>query len=312
MPRGPRVDVLDGLYHLIGRGVERRPIFRTDRDREDFLRRVATVVEEEDLRLFAFVLMGNHFHLVVRREGASLGHCMKRVLTGYGVGFNLRHQRAGHLFANRYKSVLCEEDVYLLQLVRYVHLNPVRVGIVSNASAYPWSSHLHYLRGRGVPPWLDADTVLEMVGGRRAYRHFLADGITEGERPDLCGKGGLGSDRPDTASASRLWLGGQILGGERFARRALKGRHQQELERERRREAVADLPSLAAEVARRFGLEADVLRGGTRDARASAARRELVRRAVLEGNVRPVEVSRYLNIRPASITGHLRALRRPN
>jgi putative transposase len=74
MPRGPRVDVLDGLYHLIGRGVERRPIFRTDRDREDFLRRVATVVEEEDLRLFAFVLMGNHFHLVVRREGASLGH----------------------------------------------------------------------------------------------------------------------------------------------------------------------------------------------------------------------------------------------
>jgi REP element-mobilizing transposase RayT len=95
MPRGPRVDVFDGPYHLTARRVERRPIFRTDRDRQGFLRRMATVVEEEDLRLFAFVLMGNHFHLVVRREGASIGHCMKRVLTGYGVGFNLRHQRAG-------------------------------------------------------------------------------------------------------------------------------------------------------------------------------------------------------------------------
>ena len=146
--------------------------------------------------------------------------------------------------------------------------------------------------------------------GRWAYRRFLTEESTQGGRPDLCGKGSLGSDLPDAASASRLWLGGQILGGERFARRALKGRRQQELEREMRRDAVADLPSLAADVARRFGLEADGLRGSTRDARVSAARLELVRRAVIAGNVRPVGVSRYLNIRPASITGHLRALRR--
>ena len=90
MPRSPRVDVPHGLYHVIGRGVERRPVFRTDRDRDDFLGRIAIVAAEEDLRLFAFVLMGNHFHLVVRREGSPLGHCMKRLLTGYSVAFNLR------------------------------------------------------------------------------------------------------------------------------------------------------------------------------------------------------------------------------
>jgi putative transposase len=88
MARGPRVDIPNAVYHVIGRGVERRAVFRTDRDREDFLGRLATVVEEENLRLFAFVLMGTHFHLIVRREGAPLGHCMKRLLTGYGLAFN--------------------------------------------------------------------------------------------------------------------------------------------------------------------------------------------------------------------------------
>ena len=295
---------------MIGRGVERRAIFRTDRDREDFLARLATVVEEEDLRLFAFVLMGNHFHLVVRRDGSPLGHAMNRVLAGYGVAFNLRHRRSGHLFENRYKAVLCQEDAYLLQLVRYVHLNPVRAKMVGDPGAYLWSSHLYYLRRKEAPSWLDVETVLEMLGSRSAYRRFIADGMTEGERSDLCGRGGRGRPAAEPVKERRLWLGGQILGSERFARRALKGTRKEELGREMQRDAAAtDLPSLAADVARRFEMEVAVLRGRGRDATTSAARRELVRRAVVKGRMRPAEVARYLDVRPSSITGHLRALR---
>ena len=257
---------------MIGRGVERRPIFRTDRDREDFLARLATVVEEEDLRLFAFVLMGNHFHLVVRRDGSPLGHVMKRVLAGYGVAFNLRHRRSGHLFENRYKAVLCQEDAYLLQLVRYVHLNPVRAKMVSDPGAYLWSSHLYYLRRKEAPPWLDVETVLGMLGSRSAYRRFIADGMTEGERSDLCGRGGRGRPAAEPVKERRLWLGGQILGSERFARRALKGTRKEELGREMQRDAAAtDLPSLAADVARRFEMDVAVLRG--RGARCKHQRR---------------------------------------
>jgi putative transposase len=310
MPRGPRVDVPGGLYHVIGRGVERRPIFRTDGDREDFLARLATVVDEEALRLFAFVLMGNHFHLVVRRKASSLGHAMKRVLTGYGVSFNLRHRRAGHLFENRYKAVLCQEDAYLVQLVRYVHLNPVRAKMVGDPHAYPWSSHRYYLRPRGAPSWIDVGTVLEMLGGRASYRRFIADGMTEGQRSDLCGKGGRGELGAEVEGERRVWLGGQILGSERFVRGTLKTTRKEELKREMQKDvAVANLPSLVAEVARRFGMEVAALRGGGRDAATSSARRELVRRAVLGAGVKPADVARYLNLRPASVTGHLRALR---
>src|SRR5450756_354991 len=126
MPRGPRLDVADALYHVIGRGVERRPIFRTEPDRIDFLRRLQRLAGEEDVSVFAYVLMDNHFHLVLRRGRTTLAQFMRRLLTGYSVSFNRRHRRSGHLFQDRYHAVLCGGDAYLLVLVRYVHLNPVR------------------------------------------------------------------------------------------------------------------------------------------------------------------------------------------
>ena len=255
MPRGPRVDVPGGLYHVIGRGVERRPIFRTDGDRQDFLARLATVAEEEDLRLFAFVLMGNHFHLVVRREGSSLGHAMKRVLTGYGVSFNLRHRRTGHLFENRYKAVLCQEDAYLVQLVRYVHLNPVRAKMVGDPGDYPWSSHRYYLRPRGAPA---VDRRRDRAGDARRSFRLPAFHCRRNDRRSAVGplraarRAGPGAE---AVREGRVWLGGQILGSERFARGMLKTTRQEELKREIQKDAaVADLPSLAADVARRFGM----------------------------------------------------------
>ncbi len=108
MPRGPRIDVEGALYHVIARGVERRPIFRCERDREDFVQRVARLAGAADITVFAYVLLDNHFHLVVRRGQQPLGQFMRRLLTGYSTAFNRRHRRAGHLFQNRYQAVLCD------------------------------------------------------------------------------------------------------------------------------------------------------------------------------------------------------------
>lgn len=303
MPRSARLDVADALYHVIARGVERRPIVRDDADRGDFVRRLGVLVGREGVRLFAFALMDNHVHLVVRRGPQPLGRLLQRLLTGYAGRFNRRHGRVGHLFQNRYKSVLCESDRYLLQLVRYVHLNPVRAGIVSDPERYQWTSHVSYLRRRP-PEWLDTDVVLMLLGGRSAYRRFVADGIAEGRRADLNGEA---HTQPDTDR--QRWLGGQLLGCEAFA---------VEIGRAARRPGgdddpgsmppPVDLSAIASEVAHRFGLAPDALRSPARGQRLSAARRAFVRAAVVDAGARRVDAGRYLRISKSAVSCHLRAI----
>jgi len=144
MPRGPRLDAPGTMHHVIVRGIERGHIFRSDGDREDFLARLGRVVEEGQATCFAWVLIPNHVHILLRTGEAPLARMMRRLLTGYAVSFNLRHQRSGHLFQNRYKSIVCEEDAYLLELIRYIHLNCIRGGLVKDMHAldrYRWSGH---------------------------------------------------------------------------------------------------------------------------------------------------------------------------
>jgi putative transposase len=132
MPRQARLDAPGVLQHIMARGIERREIFKDDTDRKSFLGRFATILEETQSQCYAWALIPNHFHLLLRTGPTSLRQVMRRLMTGYAVTFNLRHRRAGHLFQNRYKSVVCEEDPYLLELIRYIHLNPLRAGLVSD------------------------------------------------------------------------------------------------------------------------------------------------------------------------------------
>ncbi len=129
MPRQPRLDAPGALHHVMGRGIERTNIFRINRDQDDFLNRLANLCTEGNLIVYAWCLLSNHFHLLVRTGRQSISRSMKKLLTGYVVNFNLRHKRTGHLFQNRYKSIICEEDTYLLELTRYIHLNPLRAGV---------------------------------------------------------------------------------------------------------------------------------------------------------------------------------------
>ncbi len=143
MPRGPRLDAPGALHHVMVRGIERRPLFHDDTDRADFVARLAEVVRRTGLILLAWALLPNHLHLLVRTPPAPSGRpyrpvlpaAMRRLLTGYAGAFNRRHKRVGHLVQNRYRSTLVEEDSYLLELVRYLHLNPLRAGVVSDLAA---------------------------------------------------------------------------------------------------------------------------------------------------------------------------------
>ena len=144
MARQPRLDAPGALHHIIGRGIERTNIFRTDQDRDDFLNRLANQCLEKNIVVYAWSLLSNHFHLLVRTGRYPLSEVMKKLLTGYVVNFNLRHKRTGHLFQNRYKSIICEDDPYLLELTRYIHLNPLRAGLVGSLKElgyYRWSGH---------------------------------------------------------------------------------------------------------------------------------------------------------------------------
>ena len=194
MPRQARLDAPGTLHHVMGRGIEKATIFRGEEDRVDFLNRVVLLCQEETWKVYAFALMANHFHLLIRTGRQSLSYSMRKLLTGYVVNFNRRHKRYGHLFQNRYKSIICEEDPYLLKLTRYIHLNPLRAGVVrrmGELKRYAWTGHSAVV-GRVERKWQEVETVLAYFGMRRkkaviGYEQFVREGIQRGRRPELVG-----------------------------------------------------------------------------------------------------------------------------
>ena len=162
MPRQRRLDVAGVIHHVIVRGLERRVLFQDDADRNEFLRRLEKALAETKCICYAWSLIPNHFHLLIRTGTEPLSALMRKVLTGYAVYFNKRHRRHGYLYQNRYKSILCQEDAYFLELVRYIHLNPVRSRLVKGIGGldrYRWSGH-SALVGRYKRPWQQTGEVL--------------------------------------------------------------------------------------------------------------------------------------------------------
>ena len=129
MPRQSRIDAPGAFHHVIIRGIERTAIFRDDKDRDSFLDRFGGILLETSTPCYAWSLLSNHAHFLLRTGNISIARLMRKLLTGYAVTFNRRHHRHGHLFQNRYKSILCDEDAYLHELVRYIHLNPLGPGL---------------------------------------------------------------------------------------------------------------------------------------------------------------------------------------
>lgn len=228
MPRVARLDTPGLLQHVIVRGVERREIFSDDRDRGRFLVRLSSLLGETETSCYAWALIPNHFHLLLMPVRFQLAVLMRRLLTGYAVTFNLIHGRAGHLFQNRYKSIVCDKENYLLELVRYIHLNPIRAGLVKTVEEldrYPWSGH-SVLMGFGRLEGQVVDEILEHFGrtlrrARRNYRDFVSDGLAMGQRGDLVGVGGRGKQGATRETEEDVQVDSRILGNREFADRVL-------------------------------------------------------------------------------------------
>jgi putative transposase len=166
MPRSARLDAPGVLHHVITRGIERRNIFRDDKDRENLLERIEILLPETKTACYAWALIPNHAHFLFRSGEVGLSTLMRRLLTGYAVSFNRRHNRHGQLFQNRYKSIICQEDAYLKELVRYIHLNPLRGKIVTDVSElnkYQYCGH-SVLMGKKNREWQDVEYVLSYFG----------------------------------------------------------------------------------------------------------------------------------------------------
>ena len=184
MARKARAEVEGGLYHVITRGNNRRQIFNSTADYEKFLSLLAVQKAKLTFFLYAYCLMTNHVHLLLERQASAVGRVMHRLLTGYAQYYNRRYRRVGHLLQGRHKAILCQSERYLAELVRYIHLNPVRAGMVTRPEDYEYSSHRAYL---GMEPAgiVDVDPVLRHFGAskevaRARYRKFVAAGIKQG------------------------------------------------------------------------------------------------------------------------------------
>lgn len=234
MPRTARLDTPGTLHHIMVRGIEKRSIFEDDTDRMKFLDRLGALSEKTYTCLYAWVLIPNHIHMLIRSGPEGLPNFMRRLLTGYAITFNKRHKRSGHLFQNRYKSIVCEEDPYFLELVRYIHLNPIRAYIVSTTKEldrYQWSGH-QALIGKPSSPWQNSAYVLSCFGksetiARKAYRKFIGQGFDQGHRDDLTGGGlfrSLGGKHEvmqHRASREKVFTDQRVLGTGEFVRNLL-------------------------------------------------------------------------------------------
>ena len=183
MARRPRVLAPQVLYHVIARGNHRQVTFRTPADYQAYLERLGRYLQQCRARVWAYCLMPNHVHLLVETGELPLSALMQRLQQSYTQYFNRTHRKVGHLFQGRYHAIVCEKDQYLLALIRYIHLNPVRAQLVTRPEAYSYSGHAAYLKDHATAV-LDPAPGLAAFGGARAYRQFVREGMGEGHQPD--------------------------------------------------------------------------------------------------------------------------------
>ena len=315
MPRQARLDAPGTLQHVMIRGIDGLEIFRDDQDREDFLLRIGQLVESTGTRILAWALMDNHVHLLLFSGHQGISKFMGRLLTGYALRYNRKYHRSGHLFQNRYKSIVCEEEPHLLELIRYIHLNPLRASVVNSMEEldrYCWSGHA-VLIGRSKNGWQETEYVLGQFSGERgrairAYRRFMAEGKEQGRRDDLVGGGGLIRSLGGWSQVLSLRGRGErvayderILGGGDFVARVLR-----EADKEVRRQLrVGEREGLVAQAISRIcedsGVREEEVRSGGRRRRVSRTRAEISYYLSHELGVPAAEIARHLGVCTSAI-----------
>ena len=284
MPRKARIDAPGAVHHIIIRGIEKRQIFRNDADRADLLQRFGRLLPETQTDCFAWALIPNHAHFLLRTGVISIAALMRRVLTGYAVSFNKKYRRRGKLFQSRYKSILCQEDLYLKELVRYIHLNPLRARLAEDLSAldrYPWCGH-SVLMNKVARKWQNTEYVLTLFGknrsrARRQYRGYVENGIALGKRPELTGGGlirslgGWGQAKALRKTGTRLKSDERILGESGFVEQVLSAANERMDRRYQLKARGFTFEMLVEKVAQWLKVETEeVLRAGKQPIRVKA------------------------------------------
>ena len=304
MPRTARLDIPGLLQHVIVRGIERRDIFHDDEDRFLFLERFTSLLIVTETRCYAWSLLSNHLHLLLKPTLVPLSHFMRRLLTGYAVVFNRKHSRSGHLFQNRYKSIVCEEESYLLELVRYIHLNPLRAGLVTDQpelDRFPWSGHAVLMGNRT----MDSQQVIEILErfgknksrARRNYHQFIADGIPAGRRRDLVG-GGLRRSQEGKESTDEFeCFDERVLGSGAFVESLIR----EEDLRNKIGKAVS-IPELIARVSKVMEVEPEKVIHPSKTRRLAEARGYICYLGVRKLGYMGTEVGKELHLGPTGVS----------
>jgi REP-associated tyrosine transposase len=315
MPRKARIDAPGALQHVIFRGIEKKAIFRDDTDYENFLERLSNTLIETRTPCYAWALMPNHVHLLMKTGVQPISHVMRRLLTGYAVQFNRRHRRAGHLFQNRYKSFLCEEERYFQELVRYIHLNPIRANIVYNLdllSKYPYCGHSSAM-GKIDREWHDTEYVLRWFGtrvslARKAYSTFVKKGIPMGKRPELVGGGLIRSvggwtvlkEYRDTGRS--VASDERILGSSDFVQSTLRQVKESMEKRASAKAARVDFEQVKHCVADLVSVSSEIITSASRKRRVALARSLISWFAVERLQMSAVEVARRIQLSPSAVS----------
>ena len=286
MPRLARLDAPGVLHHVMIRGIERRKIFRNNKDRDDLLERLSVLLPETNTSCYAWALVSNHAHFLFRSGDTGIATLMRRLLTGYVIGFNRRHKRHGQLFQNRYKSIVCQEDTYFLELIRYIHLNPLRTKLVSDLNElnrYPYGGH-SVLLGKRKYKWQDSKYVLAYFNrntsyARKKYQEFVRAGAGQGRRPELTGGGLIRSlggwaevKQSHLSRGERIKSDERILGDSDFTLQVLSESKESFERRYRLKSLGYDVERIEKKVVELFSIEAKDLYSGSRKKPVSQAR----------------------------------------
>ncbi|MBC8394346.1 MAG: transposase [Deltaproteobacteria bacterium] len=310
MPRLARLDAPGVLHHVIIRGVEHRRIFRDSKDRNDFLLRFGELIPKTGTTCYAWALMSNHAHFLLRTGDAPLATFMRRLLTGYVGRFNRRHKRIGPLFQNRFKSIVCQEDVYLKELVRYIHLNPLRAKIVPDLTrldTYRYCGHSGIL-GKRKNDWQESGYVLSCFGkrvskARKLYYEYIREGVGQGRRAELTGGGLIRSlggwdvvKKSSLKSIGRVKGDDRILGDSEFVLEMLKKADEKFDRYYELKRLGYNLQSVGERVCKIFGLSMGALSSKSREKIRAEARGLFCYWAVRELGYSMMELARRLRM----------------
>jgi putative transposase len=314
MPRQARLDAPGTLHHVIIRGIEKRQIVDDLIDRENFVSRMGKLAIETETAIYAWALLTNHAHILLRSSSFGLSGYMRRLLTGYAVYYNLRHSRHGHLFQNRYKSIVCEEDVYFLELVRYIHLNPLRAKLVDNLdelAAYPWCGH-STLVGHRYHEWQDTAYLLTQFGedpqmARQAYQTFIANGAAQGQRPELIGGGlvrslgGWSQVSSQRKKISDRYFDDRILGSSAFVGKII-GEVDEKRRRSFRRENLKGAEKYLRQACQEGEISISELQSGSRRGIVPTIRVKIALELITNYGLTLAESARWLGVSTSTIS----------